>query len=57
MKYEDRPSERRRIDTVQRHGFPVTVECDWIQPDTYEAPNFLVTGHWVHERAHFCIPD
>jgi hypothetical protein len=31
---------------IAARGFPLTVECDWIQPDPYEAEHF---GHryWV----------
>lgn len=39
---------------VARSGYPVTIECDWIQPDSYEAEHF---GHryWVRETDYFRI--
>jgi hypothetical protein len=41
---------------VHRSGYPVTIECDWIQPDLYEAEHF---GHryWVWETDHFQIVE
>lgn len=30
-------NEMRHIQEVERAGFPVTVECEWIEPDAYEA--------------------
>lgn len=39
---------------VARTGYPVTIECDWIEPDSYEAERF---GHryWVWETDHFQV--
>jgi hypothetical protein len=39
---------------VKHSGYPVTIECDWIQPDPYEAEHF---GHryWVWQSDHFRI--
>jgi hypothetical protein len=44
----------QHIKAVERVGFPLTIECDWIEPDTYEATNF---GHkyWVREGDHLRI--
>jgi len=48
----------QHIKALEAHvalsGYPVTVECDWIQPDAYEAEKF---GHryWVWETDHFQI--
>lgn len=41
---------------VRERDWPVTIECDWIAPDSYEAEHF---GHryWVWETDHFKILD
>ena len=46
--------DMRHIEDVERAGFPVTVECDWIEQGDYEARNF---GHryWVPEDDYFVI--
>jgi hypothetical protein len=49
-----RGTDMQHIEAVERVGFPLTIECDWIEPDTYEATNF---GHkyWVREGDHLRI--
>jgi len=39
---------------IEQSGFPITIECDWIEPDPYEAENF---GHryWVWQTDYFKI--
>ena len=46
--------DMRHIFEVEQHGFPLTIECDWIDPDPYEARVF---GHqyWVPETDHLVI--
>jgi len=50
--------DMRHIDeleqTIRRVGFPITIECDWIEPDTYERIHF---NHqfWVWQTDHFEI--
>ena len=48
----------RHIEALEEQaksaGFPVTVECEWIQPDDYEARNFRHRD-WVREKDHFTI--
>lgn len=41
---------------VKERRYTVTIECDWITPDSYEAEHF---GHryWVWESDHFEILD
>lgn len=45
---------RQLEQEVEQSGFPVTIECDWIQPDAYEAQHF---NHrfWVWQTDHFRI--
>jgi hypothetical protein len=49
-----RGQDMRHIEAVERAGFPLTIECDWIAPDVYEANRF---GHkyWIREADHFRI--
>jgi hypothetical protein len=39
---------------ITERGFPIEVECDWIEPDDYEATHF---GHryWVWQTDRFAI--
>lgn len=39
-------------DAIERSGFPVRVECDWIPPDDYEARTFR-HRYWVMQQDHF----
>jgi hypothetical protein len=39
---------------MSRGGFPITLECDWIQPDAYEAEHFG-QRYWVCETDYFRI--
>jgi hypothetical protein len=47
-------TDMRHIQEVEKVGFPVTIECDWIEPDAYQAETF---GHryWVWETDHLEI--
>jgi hypothetical protein len=38
----------RNIEAVERAGFPVTIECDWTAPDSYEREH-LDHRYWVAE--------
>ena len=42
------------IELVEQLGFPLTIECDWIEPDPYEAQHF---GHrfWVWQTDYFKV--
>jgi len=44
----------RHVQALWAHGFPATVECDWIAPDEPLARRF---GHrfWIYEADHFEI--
>src|SRR5438309_7548577 len=35
-----RGQDMTHIEAVEQTGFPLTIECDWIEPDSYEAQNF-----------------
>src|SRR5262245_18282264 len=42
------------IEEIERHSYPITIECDWIPPDEYEASHF---NHrfWVWQTDHFRV--
>lgn len=54
----DSGREMSHIEELERHiatsGYPVTIECDWIPPDDYEAERF---GHryWVAQTDYFKV--
>ena len=39
---------------IEQTGFPLTLECDWIEPDAYEA-RALGHRYWVAEADHLVI--
>lgn len=39
---------------IQQRGFPLTVVCDWITPDEYEAAHFR-HQYWAWETDYFAI--
>ncbi|MGE0594660.1 MAG: hypothetical protein AB7G23_08950 [Vicinamibacterales bacterium] len=51
-------ADMRHIDALEaeiaRADFPITIECDWIPPDPYEAQNFN-HRYWVWQTDHFAI--
>lgn len=52
------PAGMHHIEMLEAHvgrlGYPVTVECEWIQPDEYEAQHFR-HRYWVWETDLFQI--
>jgi len=42
------------IDAVERHGFPVTISCDWHPPNESCAGRYR-HAYWVDEDDHFEI--
>src|SRR5262245_3537148 len=42
------------IFLIERSGFPVTIECDWVEPDEYEQEHFR-HRYWVRETDHLVI--
>ena len=47
-------SDVRNIEAVERHGFPVTITCDWLSPNESCADHFR-HGYWVDEDDYFEI--
>lgn len=46
--------DMRNITVVEAAGFPVTIECDWIEPDDYELREFG-RRYWVREADHLRV--
>ena len=44
----------RHIEEVEGLEFPLTIECDWIPPDDYEAEHFN-HRYWVWETDYFRV--
>lgn len=50
--------DMRNIEAIEaakvQYGFPLEVECDWIEPDDYEAEHFR-HKYWVWETDHLVV--